>query len=86
MQPAVITDVEAKKNIAENVRRLREAMDISRYRLAKMVGVHTIQISRIEDAEHAPGVGLLARIAEALSSTADDLMATPTSAAVARHS
>lgn len=76
----VITDDEARKNIAKNVARLRTAMDISRYRLAKMVGVHTIQISRIEDAEHAPGVGLLARIAEALGSSADTLMGSPRTA------
>lgn len=76
MQHTVISDDEARGNIAKNVKALRAAMDISRYRLAKMVGVHTIQISRIEEAEHAPGVGLLARIAEALGTTADALMAT----------
>ena len=68
----MLTDEKAKKNIAKNVSRLRG--DRSRSWLARQVGTYTINISRIEAEKHLPQSGLLARLAEALGVTADDLL------------
>lgn len=68
----MMTDDQARANIAANVTRLRG--DRSRYWLAKQCGTHTIHISRIEDASNLPNAGLLARLAEALDTTADALL------------
>lgn len=68
----VIDDEEALKNIAENVAKFRG--ERSRYWLAKQVGVRTNAISGIEDREHMPGAGLVARIAYALGVKVDDLI------------
>lgn len=68
----VLTDDQATANIAANVTRLRGAR--SKYWLAKACGTHPIHITRIERAEHMPSSGLLARLAEALETTADALL------------
>ncbi len=71
----MITDDEARENIAANVRKLRGQR--SRYWLAKTIGGGTIQITRIERAETLPGAGLLSRLAEALDVTVDTLLSRP---------
>ncbi len=68
----VITDDQARANIAANVKRLRG--NRSRYWLAQQVGTHPIAITRLERGENLPGAGLLARLAEALETTADALL------------
>ena len=70
-----MTDEQTRANIAANVRRLRGEQ--SRYALAKAVGIHTIQVSRIERAINVPSPGLLSRLAQAFSVTVDDLISTP---------
>ena len=72
---STVTDDQARKNIAANVRRLRGQR--SRYWLAKAVDGGTIQITRIERAENMPGAGLLSRLAEALEVTVDTLLSDP---------
>lgn len=71
----VLSDQEALRNIAANVRRLRR--DRSRSWLARQTGTYPINITRIENAEHMPGSGLLIRLAEALGASIDDLVAPP---------
>lgn len=71
----VITDEEAKTNIGANLFRLRGEKSL--YWLARQIGVSTIAVSRIERGLHMPGAGLLARIAQALGTTADELLGDP---------
>lgn len=67
-------DDEAKEVVGKNVERLRKARDMSRYKLAKEVKASTIQITRIERCEHAPGAGLMTRLAKALQVSLNDLV------------
>jgi transcriptional regulator with XRE-family HTH domain len=68
----VLTDEQAKANIAANVARLRGAR--TRSWLARECGTYPIAITRIERGDHLPTSGLLARLAEALDTTADALL------------
>jgi transcriptional regulator with XRE-family HTH domain len=68
----VLTDAEARQNIAANVRRLRGDRSLSW--LAKEIGTSPIQISRIEAGINLPGAGILARLAETLAVSTDDLL------------
>lgn len=68
----MLTDEQAMANIAANVRRLRG--DRSRAWLARETETYPINITRIESAENLPGSGLLARLAEALGTSADALL------------
>jgi len=77
MSTEMLKDKEAKRNIARYLVRVRLERNMSRYALAKAVDVATIQISRIENGEQMPGAGMLARIAEALGVTSDDLLYGP---------
>ena len=70
-----MSDLEVRQNIGENIVRLRG--DRSVYEVAKALEIHTIQLSRIERAMHAPGIGLLTRIAEYFGVPVDDLVASP---------
>ncbi len=72
---STVTDDQARRIIAANVRRLRG--DRSRYWLAKAVGGGTIQITRLERGENMPGAGLLTRLADALDVTVDVLLSEP---------
>lgn len=60
-----VSDNEAKKRIAQNLRRLRG--DLSYSEIARRAGTYPMAIRRIETGDSMPGVGLLARIAVALS-------------------
>jgi transcriptional regulator with XRE-family HTH domain len=75
MEDMQVSDDEARDNIAANVARLRG--DRSKYWLAKQAGTHTINITRIENGDHAPGPGLLTRLAEALGVSVDTLLRKP---------
>lgn len=70
-------DQEVLRNIAGNVLRLRTEEGLSMRALAEKAGDYAPTIKRIEDEENMPGAGLLARIAEALGVTANDLLAKP---------
>lgn len=73
-----MTDQQALRNIAANMRRLREQKTLSMRALAERIGVYAPAIKRIEDEENMPGVGLLTRIAEGLDVTLNDLVAPAT--------
>lgn len=70
-----MSDDQALRNIAANVRRLRA--DRSRSWLAREVGSFPINITRIEEEKHMPGAGLLSRLAEALGVSERDLLHNP---------
>ena len=69
----VITDDQARANIAANVARLRAGRTLSR--LAEECGTYPANIQRIEEGRSLPGAGLLARLADALGTSTDALLA-----------
>jgi transcriptional regulator with XRE-family HTH domain len=73
-QATVITDDDAKHIVANNVARLIAEKGWSQQKLADATGENKMMISRVVRAEHCPGVGLMARIAEALEVTVDELL------------
>lgn len=70
-----MTDDEALRTIAHNLRRLRG--DTSLAEIARRAGTYPTSIKRIEDGDHLPGVGLLSRIADALGVEIGDMLARP---------
>ncbi|MGD9645552.1 MAG: helix-turn-helix domain-containing protein [Pirellulales bacterium] len=75
----VITEDQAKDNIAANLQRLLEARNWSQSDLARATGDAHVTISRIVRGTNVAGVALLARIAEALDVTIDGLIRPPAS-------
>ncbi len=73
----MLTEDQAKQNIAANLRRIMESRNLSQSELARMTGDHQTAISRIIHAQNSPGVAFLARLAEALQTTVDYLIAAP---------
>lgn len=74
----VITDDNLKANISANLHRIMEERDsMTRYRLAQLTGESEQTIRNVVDGLHVPRTGILARIAEALDVTIDDLIASP---------
>ena len=71
----VITDTEAKQRIATNIRSYLEQSGWSQADLARAANTTEMAISYAVRGKTAPGAALLARIAEALSVTMDDLLA-----------
>lgn len=69
-----MSDKQALKRIAANMRRLRSLHGLSMRQLAQKIGDYPTSIKRIEDEESMPGVGLLTRISDALGVTANDLL------------
>lgn len=67
-----MSDDQALKNIARNVRLLRGQR--SQYWLAKEVETYPANIARIENGESMPGGGLLSRLADALKTSVDYLL------------
>jgi transcriptional regulator with XRE-family HTH domain len=74
---AGMTDIQALRRIAANVKRLREESGLSMRELARLAHDVPSAVKRIEDAENMPGVGMLTRFAEALGVTVNDLLAEP---------
>lgn len=75
-----ITDEEAKANIAANCRRLRgerSLSEIARACCIKEWTCYPATIQQIETGRHLSNSGLLARLAEALGTTTDALLAPP---------
>ncbi len=69
----MLSDNDAEKNIRENLRRLRG--DRSYSDIARACGTYPINISRIEKGKHMPQPGLLARLAESLGVSVDEMLA-----------
>ena len=59
---------------AERLRALRRQTNLSQSELSKIVGVHSIHISRYERGISKPNSGTLKKLAEALGVTADYLI------------
>lgn len=74
--PAV-SDKQALKRIATNMRRLRAEHGLSLRALAREIDDYPTSVKRIEDGESMPGAGLLTRISEALGVTVNELLADP---------
>lgn len=75
MQP--VSDKQALKNIAANLKRLRTDRGLSMAGLARQIDDYPTTVKRIEDGESMPGVGLFTRICEALGVTANDMLRSP---------
>ena len=73
----MINDEAAKKNLAENVRRLLRDRGWSQAKLAFLAGEGEMQISRIVRGKLMPNVATVARIAEAFDVSIDRLVGQP---------
>jgi len=73
----MMTTENAKENISANVRRMLAERGMSTYGLAKATGEPQNTVYRIVRGDNEPGAVLLAKIAEALGCTMDDLLAFP---------
>lgn len=73
----MVTDIQAKDNVATNVSRLLENLGLSQGELARKTGESKMRISLVVRGVHQPTAGFLARLAEALGVTADDLLSAP---------
>lgn len=73
----MITDAQAKKNIAANVSRLLDEKQLSQTELAKQTKESRMTIWRLCSGLHVPSAALLARIAEVLGTNLDALMSQP---------
>ena len=67
-----VSDEEALRRIAHNLRRLRGEASLSE--IARRCDTYPTAIKRIEDGENMPGVGLLTRIASALGVKFEDFL------------
>ncbi len=68
---------QVRQNIAENLRRILQKRDVTQAALAKMTGDTEMIISRICRGLYTPGVGVVARIAEAMDVSMDRLAGKP---------
>jgi len=64
----------SRKNVAANVRRLRQAAGLTQAQLASAADVADATVSRIERGRLVPSVELAGRLAKALDATVDELL------------
>src|SRR5690348_1695998 len=64
----------ANINFADNLRRLREARDMTKTELAKRIGVSDVTLGHWEIGKISPRMGKVEMIAEILGVTTDDLL------------
>jgi transcriptional regulator with XRE-family HTH domain len=74
MDMAAITDAEARRNIAANIRRLLNDYGWSQRELARRSRESAMNVSRIINEVNLPNAALAARIADALGVKVDDLL------------
>ena len=77
MSTTVITNEQAKKRIAANLVRLLKDRKMSQSELARRTGEARMTIWRLCSALNVPSSALLARIAEALETSLDNLLEAP---------
>lgn len=70
----VISDTDARLNVAANVNRILEDRGMTQADLARLTGENAMAISRVCRGTNLANVGMLARIAEALECTVDELL------------
>jgi len=64
---------ELRRNLGPNISRLRRDRDMSQQQLADLLGIHRVQVNRIENGHHVPNADLLFTIADAFGVPADTL-------------
>ena len=69
-----MSDDETLKILAENVQRLLEKREWTANRLAIAIDENPINIYRILNREHMPGVGFVSRLAAGLDTSVDFLL------------
>lgn len=72
-----MTDHQALKRIAKNLRQFREDAGLSMNALAKLIDDYPATIQRIEEGRHMPGIGLMTRLGEGLGKRLDDFVDEP---------
>ena len=65
----------AREQLGERISRLRRAAGLSQAELGRRVGVEAVQISKYERGFYAPRAAVLSRLAVALETTTDYLLA-----------
>ena len=73
----MITDDEARENIAANLRRIMAARGMSQRELAEKTHRPVMTINRLYRGEYEPKVSLIANVAEVLGFSIETLLATP---------
>ena len=73
----VINDQQLKRNLTRNLKRILEAADVTPYRLAKMIDEPQNSVYRFCRGDNVPNAVILARVAEALGVTVDELIRSP---------
>lgn len=73
----MLTDEDAKRNLAGNLQRLMENRGINQSDLARLTGEPVMTISRAFRGENMPRASVLARIAEAMDVSIDRLLGKP---------
>ena len=73
----VITDEEAKENLATNLGRLMENRGMTQTELARITGQPVMTISRACRGQNVPRATVLSRVAEALDVSIDRLLGPP---------
>lgn len=71
----MIDDHKMVRNISANLRRLLDERGWSQARLSQESGEKPMTISNLLNGKYVPGIGSLARVADALSTTVDYLIA-----------
>lgn len=74
----MLTDEQAKRNIAANVERLMGELGITQSELARLTDESHARVSLMRRGLKLPSAAFLARLAEALNTTTDELLAEPT--------
>jgi transcriptional regulator with XRE-family HTH domain len=67
--------VTPEERFAANLRRCREAADLTQEELSARAGLHATEISRLERAVREPRLGTIVRLARGLGVTAERLVA-----------
>ena len=73
----MISDDQARQNIAANLQRIMGERGISQTRLASMTGQPIMTISRLVRGQNEPRIALVAQVAEALDVSMDRLVSPP---------
>jgi len=66
--------VDVKHRLGSNLRRLREAKELSQEKFAFEAGIHRTYVSDLERGARNPTITVVERLAEALGVTASDLL------------
>lgn len=73
----MVTEQDARQNIAKNLTRILRDRGITQRDLARTAGEPDMAISRLMRGQHTPSVTLLAHVAEALDVSMDRLLSAP---------